>query len=243
MARWQNPEALCFDLGNTLIQFGPPQIALQYEALRACLERYFGEVDEDALKAVRDRQIVAPYQEGNDFRENNLRECGQELVRELYGQEATEEQLRDLEQVRYDAFMEGVAAREEVLELLARLKTRYRLGLLSNYPCGRSIRDGIAQMRLEPFFDAVVVSGEVGLVKPHRKPFEILLEDLEAQVADAVYVGDNWLADIQGAKGVGMGAILTTEHVPYERFHPKEGDHQPDARVENLLELGELFGV
>lgn len=244
MADWnESTEALCFDLGNTLIEFGPPQISLQYEALRACLARHFGEVDEKGLKAVRDRQIVAPYQEENGFRENNLKECGQELIRALYDCEASEEQLRDLENVRYEAFMKGVAVRESVLGLLDRLKSRYRLALLSNYPCGRSIRDGIDQMGLLPYFDAVVVSGEVGLVKPHPRPFEILLEDAGVQASRAVYVGDNWLADIQGAKGMGMRAVLTTEHVPYERFYPEEGDHEPDARIENLLELADLFSV
>jgi FMN phosphatase YigB (HAD superfamily) len=85
------------------------------------------------------------------------------------------------------------------------------------------------------------VSGEVGFVKPHPRPYELMLDGLGLNADQCVYVGDNWLADVQGAKGVGMRAVLTTQHVPYERFEPKEGDHQPEARIGNLSELEGLF--
>jgi len=54
---------------------------------------------------------------------------------------------------------------------------------------------------------------------------------------ECVYVGDNWLADIQGAKRIGMKAIHITQHAPYEQFHPEDSDHEPDARIEHLSEL------
>ena len=89
-------------------------------------------------------------------------------------------------------------------------------------------------------FDVIVVSGEVGFVKPHARPYELMLGELGLEAGECVYVGDNWLADIQGAKGVGMQAILTTEHVPYENFERRDGDHEPDARIAHL---GELKGL
>jgi FMN phosphatase YigB (HAD superfamily) len=96
---------------------------------------------------------------------------------------------------------------------------------------------------LTEFFEVIVVSGEVGYVKPHPVPFERLLGQLGEDPAACVYVGDNWLADIQGAKAAGMGAVLTTEHVPYETFAPKEGDHQPDARIARIGELAGLMRI
>ncbi|MDE0593914.1 MAG: HAD family hydrolase [Roseibacillus sp.] len=232
-------KALCFDLGNTLIEFGPRQIAHQYELLKGALEEMLGPCDGAALKAVRDRQIVAPY--SNGYRENDLRECGAELIREIYEVEPEDHQVDALVEARYQAFMDGVEVTGEVLELLRKLQTRYRLALLSNYPCGRSIRDGLAKLGLAEFFACIVVSGEVGFVKPHPRPYELMLEGLGLNADQCVYVGDNWLADVQGAKGVGMRAVLTTQHVPYERFEPKEGDHQPEARIGNLAELEGLF--
>ena len=235
----ETTKALCFDLGNTLIEFGPRQIAVLLEAMRVTLEELFGPCDLEKLRAVRDRQIVAPYRNG--YRENDLGMLGKEVVRELYGREAEEGQLAELARSRHHAFVEVVEVEPEVRALLERLAPRYRLALLSNYPCGRSIRDGLTKLGLTELFEVIVVSGEVGFVKPHQRPYRLLLEGLELPASECVYVGDNWLADIQGAKGIGMGAIHTTEHVPYERFEPHEGDHEPDARITRLGQLETLL--
>lgn len=231
----EGTKALCFDLGNTLIEFGPRQIAHQYEELKRTLERMFGPCDGTVLKAVRDRQIVAPYTNG--YRENKLADCGAELIREIYEVEPEDHHVEEMTEARYRAFMEGMEVADEVLALLRKLQGRYRLALLSNYPCGRSIRDGLTKLGLVEFFEAIVISGEVGFVKPHPRPYELLLEGLELEAGQCVYIGDNWLADVQGAKGIGMRAILTTQHVPYEKFERREGDHEPDARIGHLGEL------
>jgi putative hydrolase of the HAD superfamily len=231
-------QAVCFDLGNTLIEFGPRQLTAQYGRLTAALESGFGSCDADRLKAIRDRQIVAPYRNG--YREGSLEEVCRELIEEMYGITATEAQVADLARVRYESFLEVVELAADVIPLLRRLQERYRLAVLSNYPCGRSIRDGLDKVGLTEFFEVIVVSGEVGYVKPHPEPFGHLLGQLGEEPAACVYVGDNWLADIQGAKRAGMRAVLTTQHVPYETFAPQEGDHAPDARISHI---GELAGV
>jgi len=231
-------KVVCFDLGNTLIEFGPRQVAVLYEALKDSLEGEFGTCDVVKLKEVRDRQIVAPYHNG--YVENDLHECCRELIEEIYPVTASAAQVEALAEVRYRSFVEAIELAEGVSTLLSRLGERYRLALLSNYPCGRSIRDGMEKLGMTGHFESIVVSGEVGFVKPHRRPYELMIEQLGAEAGECVYVGDNWLADVQGAKGMGMGAILTTQHLPYERFDPKEGDHEPDARIG---ELGELEGL
>lgn len=229
------PQAVCFDLGNTLIEFGPRQIAVQYAALKRTLHELFGHCDEERLREVRDRQIVAPYHNG--YRENDLHEISAELLRELYDEEPADHHVETMVAVRRQSFVEVVEVDEEVRALLTRLAERHRLALLSNYPCGQSIREGLAKLGLTEFFEVIVISGEIGFVKPHPKPYELLLDGLGLNAEECVYIGDNWLADVQGAKGMGMGAILTTQHVPYETFHPKEGDHQPDGRIAHLGEL------
>ena len=199
----------------------------------------FGHCDAQKLKTVRDRQLVAPYQ--NDFVENDLAVLCHELIETLYEVTPEEAHVQQLMEVRYQSFVDVVAVESRVLELLERLRTRYRVALLSNYPCGRAIRDSLERTGLAPQFEAVVVSGDVGYVKPHPTPFEALLQALKLPAADCVYVGDNWLADIQGAKRLGMQAVHTTEYQPYERFNPEPGDHEPDARIGHLDELEALL--
>lgn len=231
--------ALCFDLGNTLIEFGPRQIARQYGRLTEALEEGFGSCDRDRLKEIRDRQIVAPYHNG--YREGGLEDVCRELIEDLYGITASEEQVVALAGVRYESFLEVVELADDVMPLLSRLRERYRLAVLSNYPCGRSIRAGMDKVGLTELFEVIVVSGDVGFVKPHPEPYGQLLGQLGEDPAACVYVGDNWLADIQGAKTAGMGAVLTTQHVPYETFTPKEGDFEPDARIGHIGELAGLM--
>ena len=67
------------------------------------------------------------------------------------------------------------------------------------------------------------------------------LEGLGLSPAACVHVGDNWLADIQGAKGAGLQAVHTTEHVSYQDFEPQPGDLEPDARIGALAELEALL--
>lgn len=232
-------KALCFDLGNTLIEFGPRQIAMQFERFTAKLNEMFGSCDFDKLKEIRDRQIVAPY--SNGYRENDIEECCRELIEGIYPVTATEAQVKELAEERYQTFVEIIELNDNILPLLEDLGKRYRLALLSNFPSARSIRDGIERLGMTNHFDVIVVSDEIGWVKPDPRPYQALLDQLGEKPEDCTYIGDNWLADIQGAKGMGMQAILTTEHLPYERFDAKEGDHQPDATIAHIDELRELF--
>ncbi|MFT6180812.1 MAG: HAD superfamily hydrolase (TIGR01549 family) [Paracoccaceae bacterium] len=238
-AGFEGTKVVCFDLGNTLIEFGPRQIAMQYERLTAKLVEMFGSCDATKLKEIRDQQIVAPYHA--HYRENDVEECCRELIEGIYPVTATDEQVQELAEERYRVFVDMIELADEILPLLGALSERYRLALLSNFPCGRSIRDGITKLGMTEHFDAIVVSGEVGWVKPDPRPYRALLEQLKRDPAECIYVGDNWLADVQGSKNIGMKSILTTEHLPYERFEPKPGDHQPDQKISHISELRNLL--
>jgi FMN phosphatase YigB (HAD superfamily) len=86
-----------------------------------------------------------------------------------------------------------------------------------------------------------LISGDVGYVKPHAKPFEAILNLLSLRPKECVYASDNWLADVQGAKRMGMYSILIEQYTPYESFDPVNGDHNPDVTIKNLNELEELL--
>ena len=232
-------KALCFDLGNTLIEFGPEQFACQNAALEKALTKLFGHCDAEALKALRDRQYLAPF--SNGYRENNPRRLCEELIFEMYDRVPAERHVDKLMQTLYDSFIHVVGLPDGVLPLLQMLRRRYRLGLLSNYPCSRSIRDSLENIGMLEVFDAVAISGDIGYVKPHAKAFAALLSQLGLAPSECAYVGDNWFTDVQGAKRIGMWAILTTQYVPYKSFEPAEGDHVPDMRVDHLNELEEVL--
>ncbi|MCK4948308.1 MAG: HAD family hydrolase [Candidatus Aureabacteria bacterium] len=232
-------KALCFDFGNTLIEFGPKQVARQYSVLERTLTELFGSCDAARLKIIRDRQIAAPL--NNSCRESTLESLCSELIHEIYGVTPEKSHVDTLVQTRYESFVNVVKLPDGVLSLLNKLSGRYCFGFLSNYPCGRSIRDSLKKIGLLNVFKTIVVSGDVGYVKPHARPFETMLSQLDFSPSECVYIGDNWVADVQGSKKMGMNSIFTTQYVPYEIFKPAKGDFSPDARINHLDELERLM--
>lgn len=78
-----------------------------------------------------------------------------------------------------------------------------RTGLISN-----SWGNGIYDARLlEELFDAVVISGHVGLHKPQPEIFRLGAERIGVEPADCVFV-DDLRENVAGAEAVGMTAIL-----------------------------------
>jgi putative hydrolase of the HAD superfamily len=138
------------------------------------------------------------------------------------------------------AWWEGMTVAADVPEVLRTLRRAgLRLGLCSNAPYrGQSLRDQIAHLGLGALLDSVTLSCEVGWRKPSARIFERALADLGARTATTVMVGDTVAADIVGAHGLGMRAILLREH----RADP-DPERLADAAVDRIAELPHLLGA
>lgn len=68
----------------------------------------------------------------------------------------------------------------------------------------------IRKVGLEPHFKTVVVSGDPGVAvrKPNPRIFQIACERLGIRPEEALMIGDNLEADVQGAIAFGMQGIL-----------------------------------
>ncbi len=232
-------QAVLFDYGNTLIRFSRPEVEACDSGLAVELERLFGPVDRGRLKEIRDADRVAPYQNG--LRERNLADMTTRLVQGLYTITPDADQIACLVRARFDAVVGAIEAPAHVYDLLGALAPRYRLGLVSNYPDANAIRASLGRLGLDRFFQSVVISADVGRVKPHPLPFQTCLDALGVAAGQAVYVGDNWLADVQGARRLGMQVVRTVQYEAPERFDPQPGDFEPDAVIEHLTQLGPLL--
>jgi putative hydrolase of the HAD superfamily len=88
---------------------------------------------------------------------------------------------------------------------LAELRARgLKLGLLSN--TARDLAEFVRHHALD--VDAVLTSKAHGKTKPHETIFRRMLELLAVEPADAVMIGDTLEDDIEGARAVGMRALL-----------------------------------
>jgi putative hydrolase of the HAD superfamily len=110
----------------------------------------------------------------------------------------------------FTAFTDYAVPIPGTMDMLAALKGKYRLGLLSNLTHAPAALHIIDKLGMAPFFDAVVVSGQLGYRKPHPKVFLALLDQLGTSKEQTVFVGDNLEADIQGAQHMGMQPVWMT---------------------------------
>ena len=116
----------------------------------------------------------------------------------------------------------------------------YKLGLVSNFTYAPVIYAGLRKLGINQFFNAILVSEDVGWRKPHVKVFEETLRRLELRREEVVYVGDSPLEDVKGAKDVGMKTIFVPSQF-YSTENLYESKQQPDFIVNDVCELYKKF--
>lgn len=86
--------------------------------------------------------------------------------------------------------------------LLARLRQRYRLGVVSNFY--GNLDAVCTEAGIDGLFDVVVDSTRVGSTKPDPRIFRHATDALGVAPAEATFVGDSPSRDMAGARSVGM---------------------------------------
>jgi putative hydrolase of the HAD superfamily len=110
----------------------------------------------------------------------------------------------------FSAFVDYAVPVPGTVAMLAALKGKYRLGLLSNLTHAPAALRIIDKLGMTSFFDAMVVSGQLGYRKPHPRVFLALLDQLGTPKEQTAFVGDNLEADIYGARQMGIQPIWMT---------------------------------
>lgn len=111
-------------------------------------------------------------------------------------------------EVFIDAFLEDLRVETFLSSLLTKLKSLYKLAIVSNFAYAPGLHRILQHFNLEQFFDTIIISGEFGLRKPHPRIFEEALRKLNVAAKKSVFIGDSLKADIYGAKRVGIKTIL-----------------------------------
>ncbi|RKF20186.1 noncanonical pyrimidine nucleotidase, YjjG family [Alginatibacterium sediminis] len=86
--------------------------------------------------------------------------------------------------------------------------------------------------KIDHYFEHIFISEEIGANKPSSKIFEFALAALDCTANDCLMVGDNLVADVGGAKDIGMDQVW---------FNPDSLDKpatiQPSFEIKCLSEL------
>lgn len=111
--------------------------------------------------------------------------------------------------------------------LIGRLRERFRVGILSDADTD-FLNANLAQSGLR--IDAVLWSEESANYKPHLAMFRSICERLDAAPDEVIYVGDDPINDIEGARRAGLRTVWVNRH---RRAWPRELT-PPDAEVSAL---------
>jgi epoxide hydrolase-like predicted phosphatase len=104
----------------------------------------------------------------------------------------------------------GYRLNTELIEKITELKKAHKVGLLSNIGRGW-INSFFDEHQLHDLFDGVVLSGEVGIVKPQPEIYRLMADRLEVKPEECVFI-DDAPDNCAGADAVGMKAIHYTSN-------------------------------
>ena len=103
------------------------------------------------------------------------------------------------------------------VEVLRYLNEKYHLHIITN---GFLETQHVKMERsgIKDYFKAVIISDGLGYLKPDKRIFEFALKKAEAELEDSVMIGDDYNADIVGAREIGMDQIyLRSKRMPHKK--------------------------
>ena len=120
------------------------------------------------------------------------------------------------------------------IEVLEYLKPKYGLHIITNgFPEIQGIK--LASANISHYFDLVVTSAEAGCRKPTRGIFDYTIQTLQTTPAACLMIGDNWEADIEGAKQAGLDQVYFNPKA--ERAFETLADSPKTYAINSLHEL------
>jgi putative hydrolase of the HAD superfamily len=122
---------------------------------------------------------------------------------------------------------------DEAMDLLDDLKREgYKLGLITDGDSSMQLRK-LESLSLTRKFDYILHTDVLGkdYWKPSLTPFRILLEILDVEVGNAIYIGDKIDKDLVPARNLGIEAVLFTKF-----FHDLSSPVK-EKKIDNYIEL------
>ncbi len=201
-------EAVLFDFHSTLVDQGDPhawlELAWRHAGRPGTVREALGPEEADRLAAwinrIWEHVLEVDPDNQRDLSPTRHRQVYDLLMDRVTGVDAA------LSAALYEVMLETWVPYDDAVPTLKALKARgLKLALISNI--GVDIRGLLARGGMGSLFDAVILSFEVGAVKPHRPIFERALEALGVPASQALMVGDN-AHDDAGAARLGIRTLL-----------------------------------
>ena len=175
-----------FDMGGVIVR-------TEYQAPRQHLAERLGMEYEDLDKLV----FASPSSIQASLGEISTEEHWVEVIKRLRRPEVETQAIRD-------EFFAGDVLDRELLDFIRSLRPKYKTGLISNaWP---DMRDYIIEQNFDDAFDNMVISAEIGVMKPEARIYQLALEQAGVSADEAVFV-DDFIENIEACEKLGMHGI------------------------------------
>ncbi|MCW4045095.1 MAG: HAD family hydrolase [Candidatus Bathyarchaeota archaeon] len=138
----------------------------------------------------------------------------------------------------FQHYVDTLELRPHAKSLLRKLAQNHKLGLISNFTYAPAIHASLRKLDINHFFNAIIISEDIGWRKPHKLIFQTALQKLHVTPEETMYIGDSPKEDIEGAKTVGIKTIFVPSQF-YSTQDLREIHPPPDIIAEDLQEICE----
>ncbi|MCL6516310.1 HAD family hydrolase [Alicyclobacillus sp.] len=154
-----------------------------------------------------------------------------------FGVEKDEAEARRFHEAYMAAFAETLRPYPETHALLEALAPGHRLALLTNGSPDMQW-DKVRICELDRYFGEgeLFISERIGHAKPHPSVYQAALEGMGVQARDALMIGDNHRADIEGARACGLDAIWYVPDPAMYASLAAQGPEKPLHRAQEVVD-------
>lgn len=139
-------------------------------------------------------------------------DLGQITRDELWGQFA--ELVGSTKEEVYDRLEEFSGLDMRLLRFIEGHKASYKIGMISNVGHG-FIERMFLEKSADYYFDSIILSSDVGFVKPDKRIYELSAKELGCDTSECVFI-DDLSKNVKGAIDAGMQAIQYTDFGSFE---------------------------
>jgi len=179
--------AIFFDLGGVIMR-------TEYQAPREQLAERLNMTYEDISKIVFESETSRQASLG----EISVEEHWRAITRKLRLPAARAESVRT-------EFFAGDVIDRDLLTFIRSLRPRIKIGAISN--AWGDMRNYIIKNQFDDVFDELILSAEVGMMKPQPEIYQLALKQAQVQAQEAAFVDDT-PRNVEAANALGLHGIL-----------------------------------
>jgi len=202
---------IIFDLYGTLLDIHTDEDRPElWEKLAHFYALHGAHYQADALKAAYLEQVQAQLEKqknkGTDFPDIDILKVFKRLFSSA-DVKVSSQTLREAARLFRILSLEYVKPYPGAIELLDALKAHgLKILLLSNAQTAFTM-DELKATGILPYLDSIYLSSEYRVCKPSPHYFNILLKEEELSPEECLFIGNDHIADIEGASGVGIDSV------------------------------------